>query len=285
MNGKYILSALMNGIGAFSDDMRDGLRGPFSDDTKGAFLAGIAGEEESIKFGIVGSIAHPQVDMTRVNYDKKPWATHPTQQISYVSCHDDMCLVDRLKASVPSLTDTSKSKDDRTAELIRLDLLAQTAVFTSQGVPFMLAGEEMLRDKKGVHNSFSSPDSINEFNWDNLKQYPQVFEYYRNLIQLRKNHPAFRLAKAERVVRHLQFLTASDCLIAFQLKDLEGIDTWKDIIVVLNGNRDTKTVDIPVGEYRVACCNGVISEAGIGMPVSGGKTTVDGQSALILYRQ
>ena len=263
---------LLNGIGAFSDDMRDGLRGPFSDDTKGAFLAGIAGEEESI-------------NMTRVNYDKKPWATHPTQQISYVSCHDDMCLVDRLKASVPSLTDTSKSKDDRTAELIRLDLLAQTAVFTSQGVPFMLAGEEMLRDKKGVHNSFSSPDSINEFNWDNLKQYPQVFEYYRNLIQLRKNHPAFRLAKAESVVRHLQFLTASNCLIAFQLKDLEGIDTWKDIIVVLNGNRDTKTVDIPVGEYRVACCNGVISEAGIGMPVSGGKTTVDGQSALILYRQ
>lgn len=112
-----------------------------------------------------------------------------------------------------------------------------------------------------------------------------MFEYYRNLIQLRKNHPAFRLAKAERVVRHLQFLTASDCLIAFQLKDLEGIDTWKDIIVVLNGNRDTKTVDIPEGEYRVACCNGVISEAGIGMPVSGGKTTVDGQSALILYHQ
>lgn len=112
-----------------------------------------------------------------------------------------------------------------------------------------------------------------------------MFEYYRNLIQLRKNHPAFRLAKAERVVRHLQFLTASDCLIAFQLKDLEGIDTWKDIIVVLNGNRDTKTVDIPEGEYCVACCNGVINEAGIGMPVSGGKTTVDGQSALILYRQ
>lgn len=148
MNGKYILSALMNGIEAFSDDMRDGLRGPFSDDTKGAFLAGIAGEEESIKFGIVGSIAHPQVDMTRVNYDKKPWATHPTQHISYVSCLDDMCLVDRLKASVPSLTDTSKSKDDRTAELIRLDLLAQTAVFTSQGVPFMLAGEEMLRTRR-----------------------------------------------------------------------------------------------------------------------------------------
>ena len=167
----------LNGIGAFSDDMRDALRGPFSDDTKGAFLAGIKGEEESLKFGIVGGIAHNQVDMTRVNYDKKPWTNEPTQQISYVSCHDDMCLVDRLKASVPGLKDMTRSQADRQAELIRLDQLAQTAVFTSQGVPFMLAGEEMLRDKKGVHNSFSSPDSINEFNWDNLKQYPQVFEY------------------------------------------------------------------------------------------------------------
>ena len=87
------------------------------------------------------------------------------------------------------------------------------------------------------------------------------------------------------MVRHLQFLTASDCLIAFQLKDLEGIFICFFFFVVFNGNRDTKTVDIPEGEYRVACCNGVISEAGIGMPVSGGKTTVDGQSALILYRQ
>ena len=99
---------------------------------------------QSVRFELDGEIVEGNI----VIVDKKPWATHPTQQISYVSCHDDMCLVDRLKASVPSLTDTSKSKDDRTAELIRLDLLAQTAVFTSQGVPFMLAGEEMLRTRR-----------------------------------------------------------------------------------------------------------------------------------------
>lgn len=275
----------LNGIGAFSDDMRDALRGPFSDDTKGAFLAGIKGEEESLKFGIVGGIAHKQVDMTRVNYDKKPWTNEPTQQISYVSCHDDMCLVDRLKASVPGLKDMTRCQADRQAELIRLDLLAQTAVFTSQGVPFMLAGEEMLRDKKGVHNSFASPDSINEFNWDNLKQYPQVFEYYSNLIKLRRNHPAFRLGTAEAVREHLEFIATDDCLVAFRLKNLEGIDSWKDIIVVLNANKETKTIAIPEGEYTVACCNGVINEEGIGMPFKASEAKVDAQSALILYQK
>lgn len=275
----------LNGIGAFSDDMRDALRGPFSDDTKGAFLAGIKGEEESLKFGIVGGIAHKQVDMTRVNYDKKPWTNEPTQQISYVSCHDDMCLVDRLKASVPGLKDMTRSQADRQTELIRLDLLAQTAVFTSQGVPFMLAGEEMLRDKKGVHNSFASPDSINEFNWDNLKQYPQVFDYYSNLIKLRRNHPAFRLGTAEAVREHLEFIATDDCLVAFRLKNLEGIDSWKDIIVVLNANKETKTIAIPEGEYTVACCNGVINEEGIGMPFKASEAKVDAQSALILYQK
>ena len=275
----------LNGIGAFSDDMRDALRGPFSDDTKGAFLAGIKGEEESLKFGIVGGIAHKQVDMTRVNYDKKPWTNEPMQQISYVSCHDDMCLVDRLKASVPGLKDMTRSQADRQAELIRLDLLAQTAVFTSQGVPFMLAGEEMLRDKKGVHNSFSSPDSINEFNWDNLKQYPQVFEYYSNLIKLRRNHPAFRLGTAEAVREHLEFIATDDCLVAFRLKNLEGIDSWKDIIVVLNANKEAKTIAIPEGEYTVACCNGVINEQGIGLSFKASEAKVDAQSALILYQK
>lgn len=275
----------LNGIGAFSDDMRDALRGPFSDDTKGAFLAGIKGEEESLKFGIVGGIAHKQVDMTRVNYDKKPWTNEPTQQISYVSCHDDMCLVDRLKASVLGLKDMTRSPADRQAELIRLDLLAQTAVFTSQGVPFMLAGEEMLRDKKGVHNSFASPDSINEFNWDNLKQYPQVFEYYSNLIKLRRNHPAFRLGTAEAVRDHLEFIATDDCLVAFRLKNLEGIDSWKDIIVVLNANKEAKTIHIPEGEYTVACCNGVINEQGIGLSFKASEAKVDAQSALILYQK
>lgn len=281
----------LNGIGAFSDDMRDALRGPFSDDHKGALLAGIPGEEESLKFGIVGGIAHPQVDMTKVNYDKKPWTNNPTEQISYVSCHDDMCLVDRLKASIPSLTDKNIPEKERTAELIRIDQLAQTAVFTSQGVPFILSGEEMLRDKKGVHNSYNSPDSINHLDWNNLQRYPQLFTYYKNLIQLRKNHPAFRLATGDKVRQHLEFLPAvnskdvkQECLVGFLLKDLQGIDAWKTIVVIYNFNKEAKEMAIPEGNYTIACCNGAIDEAGLG-EVSGKEVLVDGQSALILFQK
>lgn len=281
----------LNGIAAFSDDMRDALRGPFSDDHKGALLAGIPGEEESLKFGIVGGIAHPQVDMMKVNYDKKPWTNNPTEQISYVSCHDDMCLVDRLKASIPSLTDKNIPEKERTAELIRIDQLAQTAVFTSQGVPFILCGEEMLRDKKGVHNSYNSPDSINHLDWNNLQRYPQLFAYYKNLIQLRKNHPAFRLATGDKVRQHLEFLPAvnskdvkQDCLVGFLLKDLQGIDAWKTIVVIYNFNKEAKEMAIPEGNYTIACCNGTIDEAGLG-EVSGKEVLVDGQSALILFQK
>ena len=195
-------------IAAFSDEIRDALRGPFSDDKEGGFLAGVPNCEESLKYGITGAIAHPQVDMTQVNYSKTPWATEPTQMISYVSCHDDMCLVDRLKTSMPGIT---------MDELIRLDLLAQTAVFTSQGIPFMLSGEELLRDKKGVHNSYESPDSINRLDWSNLQKYPQVFEYYQRLIALRQHHAAFRLGNADLVRKHLEFLETPRQTVAFRL--------------------------------------------------------------------
>ena len=269
-------------IAAFSDDLRDALRGPFSDDTKGAFLAGLPGSEESIKAGIAGMISHPQVDFTKVNYSKESWVNEPSQMISYVSCHDDMCLVDRLKASIPSLkTVDGKLSDSQLAELVRLDKLAQTAVMLSQGVPFMLNGEELLRDKKGVHNSFESPDSINQINWGNLARYPQVFDYYKSLLQLRKNHPAFRLGRADLVRRHLEFLPSQDALVAFRLKDYAGGDIWNNIIVVLNGSKEEREVTIPEGTYTIVACDGVINEQGLG-EITGQKVSVDPQSALII---
>jgi pullulanase len=263
----------MPGIGAFSDEIRDALRGPFNDDHKAAFLACKPDNEESIKFGIAGAIEHPQLDYSKVNYSTKPWATEPTQMISYVSCHDDMCLVDRLKSSIPGI-----SMD----ELIRLNQLAQTAVFTSQGVPFMLSGEEMLRDKKGVHNSYNSPDSINQLDWDNMKRYPQVLEYYQKLIQLRKNHPAFRLGSADLVRKHLEFLDAPKNVVAFRLKNYAGRDDWRDIIVVLNANKTPQSVNIPKGKYTIVALGGVINEQGMGN-MNGDKATALPQSALIIH--
>ena len=273
----------MPGIAAFSDEMRDALRGPFSDDTVSGWLGRLnthkpgqfAGdvEVESLKFGIVGGIQHPQVNMKKVNYSQKPWALEPTQMLAYVSCHDDMCLVDRLKASIPKL------KED---ELIRLDLLAQTAVFTSQGIPFMLSGEELLRTKQGVHNSFESPDSINRLDWSNKERYPQVFKYYSDLITLRRNHPAFRLGDANLVRKHLEFLEAPDGVVAFQLKNYAGRDDWRNIIVILNPSRKTATVNIPKGMYTVVCKDGEINEDST-EKIFGRRTTVSPQSALILH--
>ena len=273
-------------IAAFSDEMRDGLRGPFSDDSKGAFLIGIEGEEESIKFGIAGCIAHPQVDMSRVNYSKEAWAAEPTQMISYVSCHDDMCLIDRLRktmaAHYPTSDDSNPFDMENNALLSDLSCLAQTAVLTSQGVPFIFCGEEMLRDKKGVHNSFQSPDSINALDWQNLRRYPEAFSYYKNMIQLRKNHPAFRLGSAELVRRHLQFLPTKPCLVAYRLVDNAGGDAWKNIYVVLNGNIHECEVEVPESTYTIVCAEGVVKEKGI-RTVTGNKVTVAPQSALIFH--
>ena len=273
----------MPGIAAFSDEMRDALRGPFSDDTVSGWLGRLNThkpgqftgdvEVESLKFGIVGGISHPQVNMKKVNYSQKPWALEPTQMLAYVSCHDDMCLVDRLKASIPKL------KED---EMIRLDLLAQTAVFTSQGVPFMLSGEELLRTKQGVHNSFESPDSINQLDWRNKDRYPQVFKYYSDLITLRRNHPAFRLGDANLVRKHLDFLEAPSGVVAFMLKNYAGRDDWRNIIVILNPKREIVTVNIPKAMYTVVCKDGEINEDST-EKIFGRRTTVNPQSALILH--
>ena len=263
----------LDGIGAFSDEMRDALRGPFSDDHKGGFLIGEPDQEESIKFGIVGAIAHPQIDMTKVNYSREAWTNEPSQMVAYVSCHDDMCLTDRLRATMPYITDD---------ELIRLDLLAQTAVLTSQGVPFILAGEEMLRDKKGVHNSFRSPDSINRLDWNNLKRYPQVFDYYAGLIALRKAHPAFRMGKADEVRKNLEFVDAPKGVVAFRLKNNAGGDAWQNIYVVLNSQKTPQNVKVAEGSYTKVVANGKVNAEGLGL-ISGSTLTVAPQSALIVH--
>ena len=268
--------AHLPGIAAFSDEMRDGLRGPWDDDKKGAFLAGLPGHEESIKFGIVGAINHPQVKMGEVNYSNKAWALEPLQMMSYVSCHDDMCLVDRLRTSVTDL----KGND-----LEKLDMLAQTAVLTSQGIPFIFAGEEVMRDKKFVHNSFQSPDSVNAINWHNKAKYQWVFNYYKGLIAMRKHHPAFRLGSAELVRQHLEFLPVEGSgVVAFCLKEHAGGDVWNNIIVVLNARREAAKIEVPEGKYIEVVKDGWVNENGMGI-LYGPVLTVAPETALIVYQE
>ena len=264
----------MPGIAVFSDEMRDGLRGPFNDDHDGAFLIGEPGHEMSIMYGLVGCIEHPQIINDSVNYSQKPWAGQPTQMISYVSCHDDMCLADRIKATTPDATES---------ERIALHKLAETFVFTSQGVPFIFAGDELMRDKKGVHNSYNSPDSVNTIEWKNKAVYKDVFNYIQQLIALRKAHPAFRMGDADMVRKHMEFLPVEGSnLIAFILKDHANNDEWKNIVVAFNSRKEAAELSVPQGTYTIVCKDGKINLAGMGT-MNGNKVTIPAQSAFIMY--
>lgn len=261
-------------IAAFSDDLRDGLKGGWSDVKAKGFVSGAPDNAESVKFGIVASTRHPQVNYQLVNYSKAPWAAQPYQTISYVSCHDDNTLFDRLKLSNPGATE---------AQLIQMDKLSNAAVLTSQGVAFLHSGAELLRTKKGIANSYNQPDSINRIDWSRKTKYEAVFNYYRQLVWLRRNHPAFRMPSTEMIAAHLKFIETNDpCLIAYQLTDNANGDKWKNIIVVLNGNADSRKVKLPAGNWILVGNEDTIDPKGIRKGISN-ELTVAGTAAYILH--
>lgn len=273
----------LNGIATFCDELRDGLRGSWGNDKEGAFIINRQGHEESVKFGIVGAIEHPQIDYTKINYSKAPWANEPTQMISYVSCHDDLCLADRIKTTLAYKGASKKVADVDEAELVRLHKLAETAVLTSQGVPLIWCGDEFLRDKKGVRNSYNSPDSVNAIPWQLKTLYKEVFDYISHLINIRKEHKAFRMGSADMVRRNLEFLPTKKNVIAYKLNGTAVGDSWNTIVVILNSNKSASRVFVPQGEFTVVCKDGVVEAGGLGK-VEGGSVTVPAQSALIIHQ-
>ena len=265
--------AKMTGIAVFSDDIRDAVKGHYSNEGDRGFASGKPGNEETVKIGIVASTAHPQVDYSKGNNAKAPYATSPQQIINYVSCHDDLCLTDKLDISMQGSTEN---------ERINTAKLAQTIVFTSQGTPFMFAGEEIFRSKQRVHNSFRSPDSINAIDWNQKEKYRDLFDYYRNLIAMRKAHPAFRLRTADEVARHIKFdETKSDNLISYSITGNAGGDTWKEIKLVFNGANEAQTVNIKKDDWTIVAQDGRIDMNGLGT-TRGGSITLPPHTALIL---
>ena len=274
--------ARMNGIAVFSDDIRDAVKGHYSDAADRGFATGKPGLEETVKIGIVASTAHPQVDYSKGNNSKFPYASSPSQIINYVSCHDDLTLTDKLAKSMPGSSEADRQRVAR---------LAQTIVFTSQGTPFMFAGEEVFRNKKGVHNSFKSPDSINAIDWNLKHLNKDQFNYYKELIALRKAHPAFRMTSAEDIARNLKFdKVTTPNLISYSLLNNANGDEWKEIKMVFNGADEAATVKLPKGQWRVIAQDGNICHTGLTAPdgtqltLPGGTTEVAPRSALILAR-
>jgi len=263
-------------IAAFGDELRDGVKGHYARQAEGGFAGGQPGLEESVKFGIVGATQHPQVDYAKVNYSQAPWAASPAQAISYASCHDDRLLWDKLAVAHPTLPE---------ADLIKLDALSNAIVFTSQGIPFLPIGDEFLRTKKGASNSYNLPDSINQLDWARKAKYRQVFDFYRQLLALRRAHPAFRLPSQELIAQHLYFLPGVPTgTIGYQLVDHAGGDQWQTITVLFNGTGQAATVPVPAGNYSAVLRGLAINQRGLGAVVSSGSVEVAAYSALVLVQ-
>lgn len=264
-------------IAAFGDELRDGVKGHYARHTEPGFASGQARLEESVKFGIVAATPHPQVDYTKVNYSKAPWAIAPAQAINYVACHDDRVLWDKLTAATPGAPE---------AELIKMDILSNTIVFTSQGVPFLPVGDEFLRTKGGASNSYNLPDSVNQLDWARKARYTAVYEFYCRLLALRRDHPAFRLPTAELIQQHLAFLPDTPPgTLAYRLQDHAGGDTWQTIVVVFNGNRQPARIPLPAGSYKVVLRGDQLSQKGLDrLELTNTPVPVPASSALILVQ-
>ncbi len=260
-------------IAVFSDDIRDGIKGSVFDHIDKGFSSGKPGMEESIKFGIVASCKHPQVDYSKVNYSKAPYAAEPYQTITYAECHDNHSLVDKLAIS---------AKDATEEERLEMQKLALSIVLTSQGISFLHAGTEFLRSKKGVENSYESPDSINAIDWSLKTKHKYYFEYVKSLVKMRKEHPAFRMMSAKQIASNIKFLEGMDAgVIAYTINGAAVGDKWEKILVVFNGTGDERSIVAQPGNYRVFVAGNMISD------VIGGKEgfwRIEPYSCTILYQ-
>ena len=266
----------MEGIAVFCDDFRDAVRGSTFDEHACGYASGnIGGHYEPVKFGIVGATQHPQVDYNGLLYSSVPYAAAPSQAVNFVASHDGYTVIDKLRLSV-----TGNRAEE---ELLPIDKLIHTILLTAQGVPFIRAGEEMMQDKQGEPNSFRSPDAVNQIDWALKAEHRGLFDYIRQLIALRKAHPAFRIPTAEGLRQWLRFLDTGDSgVIAYTLGEHANGDAWKEILVAYNGNRHPAEFRIPEAERIVVCRDGRI-DPDSRERLSGEVVRMAPSSALIAY--
>jgi|GEM_PF-19838 len=284
------------GFAVFNDHFRGAIKGDSDGEGQG-FASGATGQEEAILRGVKGAV--------------EEFSNGPSEVINYVTAHDNLNLWDKfiytqgLKDEVGFLrmldgrlveggsveeavaaADPYKFIEDGKVldnETVKRTLLANGIVFTSQGVPFFQAGDEFLRTKFGDHNSYKSPDAINKIRWDNKETFKPVFDYYQGLIALRQSHPAFRMSTKQALESHLVVLRQSGNVVTYMLKDHANGDSWKNIVVIYNGNKEAQMVDLPKdGTWQVAVDHEKASAESF-RSIAGGQVKVEGLSMMVLY--
>lgn len=265
----------MPGIGGFNDDFRDALKGNHDNKKSKGFVSGLELREEAVKFGVVAAVNHPQIVYDYVETSKKAWAAEPGQCINYAACHDNYTLWDKLKQSCPKATD---------GEMRKMVKLAGALILTSQGVPFLQAGIEFCRTKGGTGNSYKSPDSVNQLDWNRKTEYLEVTEYYKQLIGLRKKHPAFRISSAEKIRQNLNFCNKyQPGVVSYCIQGKAVGDIWNLLFLIFNGNTEEITVPLPEGIFSIIASGSEINENGMGEAVTK-EVKVEGISMMILVK-
>ncbi|MDR0270239.1 type I pullulanase [Paenibacillus sp.] len=287
------------GFAVFNDHFRGAIKGDSDGYGKG-FATGRPEMEAAVLEGVKGAV--------------HDFADSPLETINYVTVHDNLNLWDKIlktqglqnEAGFQEIRDgeltsggslqemVERSEPYRSvekdhilgSEMVKRAILANGIVLTSQGIPMIQAGDELLRTKYGDHNSYRSGDSVNAIRWGNKSRFKPVYDYYRGLIELRKNHPAFRMVSKDQVEKHLKVLRCQDNTVAFMLKDFANDDVWKNIIVVYNANRHDIRLEIPFSltGWKVAVNGEQAGNKALDYIVDE-QVTVHGLSMLVLYEE
>ena len=271
-------AGLMPQIAMFNDNIRDGVKGHVFYEEKQGFVNGMQGIEEEIKFSVVAATKHPQA----MKGKEPAWALHAGQSVNYISAHDDLTLWDKLAISNPDATIEERKAMNR---------LGAAIVYTAQGIPFMQAGEEMLRTKPAItpgrkynNDSYNSPDSVNSLKWGQKKEYKDILEYYKGLIAFRKEHGALRMLQSEDIQKNLIFMETSDNVVAYTITKPDNSEALEVICIIYNANPTETQVTIPEGNWSVYVNKELAGTKEIEV-ITGGTITVPGISALVLGKK
>lgn len=240
-------------------------------------------DHRSIDFGIVASTKHDEVKLGQSpgqygGYVTVAWANEPYQTVSYVSAHDNNTLWDKFQ-----ITNPNASKE----ELMDMNKMAAALVLTSQGIPFIHAGEELARTKVNPdgsfnHNSYNAPDSVNKIDWSRKEEYSELFDYYKGLIELRKSHKVFRMNTTEDIQNSLNFLDVNDSnVVAYSLDGTATNDKWSEVAIIFNANEHEVEVTLPSNDWVV-----VVNETSAGVKelatIEGATVKVPGKASYVL---
>ncbi len=254
------------GWGVFSDELRDSLRGEVFDVEDLGFLSD-GRNAEAVKIGLLGGVGS--------------FADSPLETINYIECHDDHTLHDRL--------DMVRVGDWRAdeGEKLAMHKLGAMAVLTSQGIPFLHAGQDFARTKQGEKNSYNLGDDLNNIRWGEKAESLDLFEFYRGMVRMVREHTVFRMGTKEEIERGLRFFEdltpavgVGEGTIGLLIDDVTGTNSWARVAVVMNGGRAGTRMALPAGAWRVAVLHGAHED---GTREAGGAVELEGHSGAVLY--